>query len=102
MDNNVAWYIDKQIERTIINLEKHNISGFYVADETQLQEKIKELIPEHSVVAVGDSMTLFETGIINLLRSGKYNFLDKYREEITREEKKDIYSNLVICQAHKK
>jgi L-lactate utilization protein LutC len=91
MDNNVAWYIDKQVERTIANLEKHNISGFYVTNEIQLQEKIKELIPEHSLVAVGDSMTLFETGIINLLRNGKYNFLDKYREEITREEKKEIY-----------
>jgi L-lactate utilization protein LutB len=91
MDNNVAWYIDKQVERTIANLEKHNISGFYVTNEIQLQEKIKELIPEHSLVAVGDSMTLFETGIIKLLRNGKYNFLDKYREEITREEKKEIY-----------
>lgn len=91
MDNHIAWYIDKQVERTITNLEKHNISGFYVANELQLQEKIRELIAERSTVAVGDSMTLFETGVVELLRNGKYIFFDKYREGITREEKKEIY-----------
>lgn len=91
MDNPVAWYIEKQVERTIVNLEKHNMNGFYVANEVQLHEKIKELILENSIVAVGDSMTLFETGIIDLLRSGRYQFLDKYSEGITREDKKELY-----------
>ena len=91
MDDNVAWYINKQVARTIENLEKHNMKGFYVADEIELREKIKELIREGSIVAVGDSMTLVETGIMELIRSGKYQFLDKYRAGITREEKKEIY-----------
>jgi len=67
------------------------MKGFYVADEIELREKIKELIREGSIVAVGDSMTLVETGIMELIRSGKYQFLDKYRAGITREEKKEIY-----------
>ncbi len=91
MDQNVDWYIEKQIERTIANLEKHNISGAFAVNELELIERIKEWVPENSTVAVGDSMTLFETGVIELLRNGKYNFLDKYRAEITREEKKQIY-----------
>lgn len=91
MDSNVNWYMERQIKRTIVKLEKHNINGFYVANEVLLQEKIKQLIPEHSKVAVGDSMTLFETGIIDIFRNGKYNFLDKYKAGITHEEKKEIY-----------
>ncbi len=91
MDNNVLWYIEKQIGRTINNLKKRNMAGYFVKDEAELKGLIKELITENSVVGVGDSMTLFETGIIDFLRKGNYTFLDKYREGITSEEKKQIY-----------
>ena len=91
MDKNVQWYIQKRIERTIENLEKHNIEACYIQNEGELIPKIESLIPENSIVGVGDSMTLFETGIIDLLRSGKYTFLDKYREGITSEEKRKLY-----------
>lgn len=91
MDNNVLWYIEKQIERAINNLKKRNMAGYFVKDEAELKGLIKELITENSVVGVGDSMTLFETGIIDFLRKGNYTFLDKYREGITSEEKKQIY-----------
>jgi L-lactate utilization protein LutB len=91
MDNIVLWYIEKQVERTINNLIKRNMAGFFVKDEAELKGLIKELIAENSVVGVGDSMSLFETGIIDFLRKGNYTFLDKYREGITSEEKKQIY-----------
>lgn len=91
MDNNVSWYIEKQVDRTIDNLRKHNMDGYFVKDEVELLELLKELITENSVVGVGDSMTLFETGVIDFLRKGNYKFLDKYKENITSEEKKQIY-----------
>lgn len=91
MDKNVAWFLQKRVEKTIQNLAKRNMDALYVEDETRLLEIIKELIPAGSTVGVGDSMTLFETGVIDFLRTGDFNFLDKYREGITREEKKKMY-----------
>ncbi len=91
MEQNIQWYLEKQVSRTIANLEKHNISGIFVADEVMLQAQLQEWVPEHSTVAVGDSMTLFETGIIELLRNGRYNFLDKHRPGLSREAKKQLY-----------
>ncbi len=91
MDNDVLWYMEKQIDRTLDNLRKHNMSGIYVKDEIELIEILKELIFDNSVVGVGDSMTLFETGVIDFLRNGNYTFLDKYREGITSEEKQQLY-----------
>ncbi len=91
MDKNVSWYVQKQVERTVGNLEKHNMAGFYVDNEKELLQKVRELIPENSTVAVADSVTLFETGVIGLLRSGPYTFWDKHKEGITREEKKEVY-----------
>lgn len=91
MDTNVFWYIEEQINRTIKNLRQRNMEGFFVKDDKELKELLRELIAENSVVGVGDSMTLFETGVIDFLRNGNYTFLDKYRENITSEEKKNIY-----------
>lgn len=91
MDNDVLWFLEKQIERTINNLRKRNMAGFFVKDEVELIKLLKELIDENSVVGVGDSITLFETSAIDFLRKGNYTFLDKYKEGITSEEKQQIY-----------
>ena len=91
MDTNVLWYIEKQIDRTINNLRKRNMEGFFVKDDRELKELLKQLIDESSIVGVGDSITLFETGVIDFLREGNYTFLDKYREGLTSEDKKQIY-----------
>lgn len=91
MDKNVAWFLQKRVEKTIQNLAKRNMDALYVEDEIRLLEIIRELIPAGSTVGVGDSMTLFETGVIDFLRKGDFKFLDKYREGITREEKKKMY-----------
>nr|WP_281420431.1 lactate utilization protein [Tissierella simiarum] len=91
VDKNVSWYIEKQVQRTINNLNNGNMEGYYVKDEEELMEKLKEFIPANSIVGVGDSMTLFETGVIDFLREGEFVFLDKYEEGITKEEKREIY-----------
>jgi len=91
LEENVAWYIDKKIERTIEGLRKRNMEGYVVNNEVELLELLTKLIPQNSVVGVGDSMTLFETGVIDFLRKENITFLDKYREGITSEEKREIY-----------
>ncbi|MBU5298767.1 lactate utilization protein [Clostridium sporogenes] len=93
MDKNVAWYIEKQAERTIKNLNSRNMEGYYINNIEQLFKKLKELIPEGSIVGVGDSMTLFQAGVIDFLRSGNFNFLDKYQDKLTSDEKREIYIN---------
>ena len=91
MDENISWFINKQIEKVIYGLEKHNMKGIFVKDEEELIEILKELIQEDSVVGTGDSITLLETGVLDFLREGNYIFLDKYRDGITSEEKRRIY-----------
>ncbi len=91
MDKNVLWYRETQISKTIKNLEQHNINGYYVEDESKLIELLSSLIDENSIVGVGDSMTLFETGVIDFLRNGNFIFLDKYKEELTSTDKREIY-----------
>jgi len=97
--------MEKRIDRTIKNLNRRNMDGFFVKDKNELITLLKKLIDDNSTVGVGDSMTLFETGVIDFLRKGDYVFLDKYRDGITSEEKKEIYlknfsANTFMCSTN--
>ncbi|MTI67359.1 MAG: lactate utilization protein, partial [Firmicutes bacterium] len=100
MDENVKFVVKKRVEKTIKNLEKNNMKACFVEDEKGVIEKIKELLNNEDTVAVGGSMTLFETGVIDLLRDGNYNFLDRYKEGLKPEDVKEIYRKSFSADAY--
>lgn len=100
MDKNVTWVNEEKIERTIKALEKNNMAGFYVKDKKELLDKIDELVEEGSSVSVGGSMTLFESGIIDHLRSGRFDFKDRYASGLSKEDIKKIYRQAFSCDAY--
>lgn len=91
MNENIKWVNEKKIEKTINNLKKNNINGYYVKDNDELINLIKDIAKEGEVVSVGGSMSLFESKVIELLRSGRYEFLDRYKKNLTQEDIKEIY-----------
>lgn len=91
MNENMKWVNEKKIERTISKLEKNNIKGYYVKNNDELIDIIKSISKEGEMVSLGGSMTLFETKVIDFLRSGRYNFLDRYKEDLTPADIKEIY-----------
>ena len=84
------WKKEKVAEILANNLMKKRHEAWVVRDKEEVIEKVKEIVPEGSTVAVGGSLTLADTGVLDLLRSGKYNFLDRYSAK-TREEVEEIY-----------
>lgn len=90
MDKNLNFVIAKRVEKTLKNLEKNNMCGYFVPDEAAALAKVQELIAEGATVGVGSSMTLFEIGAIEMLRQGNYNFLDRYQEGLTKEQAREI------------
>jgi len=92
MDNNGRKKsMELQIAKTIENLKKNNMDAYYVENRQAALQKVSELIKEGDTVAVGGSVTLFQTGIIDLLRSGKYNFLDRYAPGLTPEQVRQVF-----------
>lgn len=63
----------------------------YVPTKAQVVPLVESLLSERDTVAVGGSVTLKETGVMDLLRTGKYTFYDRYAEGLTNEQKKDIF-----------
>ncbi|MCD6551698.1 lactate utilization protein [Thermotoga sp.] len=84
------WKKEKVAEILANNLMKKRHEAWVVRGKEEVIEKVKEIVPEGSTVAVGGSLTLADTGVLDLLRSGKYNFLDRYSAK-TREEVEEIY-----------
>lgn len=100
MDNNVKFVLEKRVTRTVKNLEKNNMRGYFVQNEEEALKKIEEIIKEGDTVSVGGSMTLFETGVIDLLRNGKYKFLDRYEEGLSQDDIKEIYRKSFAADAY--
>lgn len=91
MNEYVKWVNEKKIERTIKSLESNNMKGYVVNSKEELIEKIKDIVKEDELVGCGGSMTLFESGVIDLLRNGKYDFLDRHQEDLTPADMKEIF-----------
>ncbi len=79
------------VKKTILNLNRNNVAGYYVNSVEELHEVIKSLIQTGETVGCGDSATLEQTGILNMMRCSNYQFLDKYKPGLTHDEKREIY-----------
>ena len=79
------------IENTIRNLEKNNIEALYVESKEDVVPLIEKLVPQGSTVAVGGSVSLDESGVLSHLRSGRYEFFDRYAQGLSREEVMEVY-----------
>lgn len=67
------------------------MAGYYVHSIVQLHEMIQSLIEKGETVGCGDSLTLEQTGVFDLMRCQDYQFLDKHKPGLNHEEKREIY-----------
>lgn len=100
MDSSLNWVNEQKIKRTIESLNNNNMNGYLVNSKEELYSKIEQLVPEGSVVSCGGSMSLFEYGVIDHLRSGRYKFLDRYKEGLTPEQVTKIFKESFLADAY--
>lgn len=79
------------IKTTIKNLEKNNIETFFVESKKEVVPLIEKMIDEGSTVAVGGSVTLSETGVLEHLRCGRYTFFDRYEDGLSADGIKEVF-----------
>ncbi len=100
MDKNKYEVIKTKMQRTAEALRKNNFYCECVETSGDALELVKSLINEGDSVSVGGSVTLMETGVLELLRNGKYNFYDRYVSGLTKEEIDDIYLKSFSCDVY--
>ena len=82
--------MDERISKVLKALESNNMDAFYAETAAEAKAKALSLIKEGMTVAHGGSVTLKETGILDAVSCGNYNFLDRGKAK-TPEELKNIY-----------
>lgn len=86
------------VEKTMKNLEKNNMAAYYVETKEEVVPLIKTLVPQGSSVSNGGSESLKQAGVMDLLESGCYDFID--RRGLEGEAIRDCYVKAFGCDAY--
>ena len=81
MDENLKQSIVLKLEATAKALNKNNMDACVVMSKEELAEKIRNLIRKDETVFSGGSMTLKETGILDMLKNEGYDYYWRGRED---------------------
>ena len=84
MNENIVKRNGLLAEKVIKGLESRNMSGYYAESKEAALAKALELIPEGSSVTMGGSMSAREIGLVDALKEGNYNFIDRDNYEDKR------------------
>ena len=71
-------------QKVIKGLESRNMTGYYAASKEEALAKALELIPKGSSVTMGGAMSAREIGLVDALKDGDYNFIDRDNYEDKR------------------
>ncbi len=67
-------------QKVIKGLESRNMSGYYAGSREEALKTALDLIPEGSSVTMGGATSVHEIGLVEALKAGNYDFID--RDEI--------------------
>lgn len=77
MDKNIVARNEALAQTVIKGLESRNMSGYYAADKESALEQALKLIAPGSSVTMGGCTSAQEIGLVDALKTGDYNFIDR-------------------------
>ena len=77
MNPNIFKRNELLAQKVIKGLESRNMSGYYAASKEEALKLALSLIPEKSSVTMGGAMSAHEIGLVDALKAGNYNFIDR-------------------------
>ena len=93
MNEALAYVVAQRMERTAAALRKNNMEAYCV-------KTADEVVPLVKTLFAGGSMTLEECGVMDLLRSGAYHFLDRGAPGLTPEDIGKIYRQIFSADCY--
>ena len=77
MNKNIRMRNDLLAQKVIKGLASRNMTGFYAHDKEEALKIALDLIPEGSSVTMGGGMSVHEIGLVEALKNGNYDFIDR-------------------------
>ena len=80
MNENITKRNNLLSQKVIKGLESRNMSGYYAESKEEALKLALELIDKGSTVTMGGAMSAHEIGLVDALKNGDYNFIDRDQE----------------------
>ena len=77
MNENIIKRNELLAQKVIQGLKSRNMTGYYAATKEEACKLALELIEEGSSVTMGGAMSAHEIGLVDKLKEGNYNFIDR-------------------------
>ena len=105
MQNSLTDISSDCIQTVMDGLRKNNMDVQYVPHKEEAAAAVASLLKEGDTIAVGGSVTLEETGVLELVQNGRYHFIDRYEDGLSDRERKDrlteaFRSDVFLCSAN--
>lgn len=103
MDKNILESTIKMLKRTAKALRENNMAAYVCETKEDALRQVEELLCDGAKIGSGGSMSLQECGVMELLKSGRYNFIDRttYPAEKMGECYADMYTaDFYLCSSN--
>lgn len=84
MNDNIFKRNELLAQKVIKGLASRNMTGYYAASAEEAKKIALDLIPEGSSISMGGGMSVHEIGLVEALKEGNYNFIDRDAAEDKR------------------
>lgn len=92
--------INLKIQKTMKNLVKNNMEAYCCENSQEALELFKTLVKPGDTITHGGSETLKQVGVVDVLKSGDYNYLDRSYPGLSRDEVEEIYRKAYFADAY--
>ena len=76
--NEIVYKRNELLAQNLIKeLNSRNMEAFYAKDKQEALNKVLELIPKHSSVTMGGCQSANDIGLVDVLKSDNYDFIDR-------------------------
>ena len=80
------WSLQKKAKKAVDILNGSQFDAHYAENAEEARKLVETMLPDGAQIAVGGSVTLQETGIMELIKNGKYDFIDRFNNTSWEEE----------------
>lgn len=92
MDDNVKWFYQTRGRVVVEALQKNRMQASLVDEAEQVAPAVMAMIPAGSSVAMGGSMTMIQTGVLQALRGrDDIELIDRFADGISPEQAMDCF-----------
>lgn len=95
MENYKKIAFKKAAEGIIKNLERGQMNGYYFDSSEECVSHILSMIPENSVISWGGSETIKECGLLDKIKAGNYQTIDRSTAK-NPQEARELFSKIVL------